>query len=140
MATILTLEVTTPRGLALRTETDYVQAPSVEGELGVLPNHLPVLAAIRCGLLKYKSGGQVQVAAVGPGFLQAEPDRVVLLSDLFATPEKIDVDATKQELVDANEALKTFGERHEGAEYDELKRNIDWAQAKLDAVAEAGKN
>ena len=33
MATILTLEVTTPRGLALRTETDYVQAPSVEGEL-----------------------------------------------------------------------------------------------------------
>jgi F-type H+-transporting ATPase subunit epsilon len=139
MATILTLEVTTPRGLALRTEADYVQAPSVQGELGVLPNHLPVLAAIQCGLLKYKSGGKVQVAAVGPGFLEAEPDRVVVLSDLFATPEKIDVDATKQELATANEALKKFGERHEGAEYDELKRNIDWAQAKLDAVAEAAK-
>jgi F-type H+-transporting ATPase subunit epsilon len=139
MATILTLEVTTPRGLALRTEADYVQAPSVQGELGVLPNHLPVLAAIQCGLIKYKSGGKVQVAAVGPGFLEAEPDRVVVLSDLFATPEKIDVDATKQELATANEALKKFGERHEGAEYDELKRNIDWAQAKLDAVAEAAK-
>lgn len=139
MATILTLEVTTPRGLALRTEADYVQAPSVQGELGVLPNHLPVLAAIQCGLIKYKSGGKVQVAAVGPGFLEAEPDRVVVLSDLFATPEKIDVDATKQELSTANEALKKFGERHEGAEYDELKRNIDWAQAKLDAVAEAAK-
>jgi F-type H+-transporting ATPase subunit epsilon len=139
MATILTLEVTTPRGLALRTEADYVQAPSVQGELGVLPNHLPVLAAIQCGLLKYKSGGKVQVAAVGPGFLEAEPDRVVVLSDLFATPEKVDVDATKQELATANEALKKFGERHEGAEYDELKRNIDWAQAKLDAVAEAAK-
>lgn len=139
MATILTLEVTTPRGLALRTEADYVQAPSVQGELGVLPNHLPVLAAIQCGLIKYKSGGKVQVAAVGPGFLEAEPDRVVVLSDLFATPEKIDVDATKQELANANEALKKFGERHEGAEYDELKRNIDWAQAKLDAVAEAAK-
>ncbi|MCU0671466.1 MAG: ATP synthase F1 subunit epsilon [Myxococcota bacterium] len=139
MATILTLEVTTPRGLALRTEADYVQAPSVQGELGVLPNHLPVLAAIQCGLLKYKSGGKVQVAAVGPGFLEAEPDRVVVLSDLFATPEKVDVDATKQELANANEALKKFGERHEGAEYDELKRNIDWAQAKLDAVAEAAK-
>lgn len=139
MATILTLEVTTPRGLALRTEADYVQAPSVQGELGVLPNHLPVLAALRCGLLKYKSGGKVQVAAVGPGFLEAEPDRVVVLSDLFTTPEKIDVDATKQELVNANDALKGFGERHEGAEYDELKRNIEWAQAKLDAVAEAAK-
>ena len=125
MATILTLEVTTPRGLALRTEADYVQAPSVQGELGVLPNHLPVLAAIQCGLLKYKSGGKVQVAAVGPGFLEAEPDRVVVLSDLFATPEKVDVDATKQELANANEALKKFGERHKGTEYDKLKRNID---------------
>ncbi len=139
MANILTLEITTPRGLALRTEADFVQAPSVEGELGVLPNHLPVLAAVRCGLVKYKSGGKVQVAAVGPGFLEAEPDRVVVLSDLFATPEKVDVEATRQELADANEALKKFGERHEGAEFDELQRNVDWAQAKLDAVAEAAK-
>ncbi len=139
MANILTLEITTPRGLALRTEADFVQAPSVEGELGVLPNHLPVLAAVRCGLVKYKTGGKVQVAAVGPGFLEAEPDRVVVLSDLFATPEKVDVEATRQELADANEALKKFGERHEGAEFDELQRNVDWAQAKLDAVAEAAK-
>lgn len=139
MANILTLEITTPRGLALRTEADFVQAPSVEGELGVLPNHLPVLAAVRCGLVKYKSGGKVQVAAVGPGFLEAEPDRVVVLSDLFATPEKVDVEATRQELADANEALKKFDERHEGAKFDELQRNVDWAQAKLDAVAEAAK-
>ena len=137
MATILQLEVTTPRGLALKAEAEYVQAPSVAGELGVLPNHLPVLAALRCGRLEYKSGGEVKVAAVGPGFLQAEPDRVLVLSDLFATPETIDADATKQELDAANEALRKFGERYEGPKYDELKRDVDWAQAKLDVVAVA---
>ncbi|MBX3247260.1 MAG: ATP synthase F1 subunit epsilon [Myxococcales bacterium] len=139
MATSLTLEVTTPRGRALQVEAESVQAPSVAGEVGVLPNHLPLLAALRCGLLKYRVGGKAQVAAVGPGFLEAAPDRVNVLSDLFTTPEKVDVEETKRELEDAVKALTAFGDRHEGTEYEELQRDIDWAQAKLDAAAEAAK-
>ncbi len=82
MATkLLTLEVTTPLGLALRTECEFVEAPSVQGEFGVFPGHLPVLAALRSGLLKYKSSGKVHVAALGPGFVEAEPGHVNVLSD-----------------------------------------------------------
>lgn len=135
MASILTLEVATPTGLALRTEAESVQAPSVKGEFGILPNHLPLLAALRPGLLKYKIGHDVHVAAIGPGFAQAEPDRVLLLTDLFALPKEIDKDEVEKELSDAVTALKAFGKNHEGAEYDELQRDIDWAQARLDAVA-----
>ncbi|MBW2375487.1 MAG: ATP synthase F1 subunit epsilon, partial [Deltaproteobacteria bacterium] len=46
----LQLDVVTPSGSVLSAQVDSVQAPSVEGEFGVLPNHLPLLAALKCGL------------------------------------------------------------------------------------------
>jgi F-type H+-transporting ATPase subunit epsilon len=86
---LLKLEVATPDGLALRTEAEMVTATSVEGEFGVLPGHLPLLAATRAGLLKYRVGGKEEVAAVGPGFVEALPDRVLLLTDAFVKPANI---------------------------------------------------
>lgn len=134
MAASLTLEVATPTGLALRTECESVEAPSVEGQLGLLPNHLPLLAALKSGVLKYKTEGKEHVVAIGPGFIEAEPDRVELLTDLFARPESIDVQAVKKELEAAEEELRKFPEAYEGPEYNELQRNVDWANARLVAV------
>jgi F-type H+-transporting ATPase subunit epsilon len=132
----LHLEVATPTGLKLALETESVQAPSVHGEFGVLPGHLPLLAALRCGLLKYVEGGKAKVAAVGPGFVEAGPDKVLLITDMFAAPESIDVDAARKDLAQAEGKLREFGERFEGPDYLELQRNIDWAQARIDARLE----
>lgn len=134
MADVLTLEVATPRGLALRTEAESVQAPSVQGELGILPGHLPLLAALQCGVLKYRTEGKEHVVAIGPGFIEAEPDRVELLTDLFARPEDIDVEQAKKDLTAAEDELRKFTDVYEGPEYAELQRNIDWARARLVAV------
>ena len=139
MAAIVTLEVTTPKGLVLHTEAEMVQANSVKGELGVLPGHLPLLAALKCGLVTWKVGSEQHIACMGPGFVEVEPDRVNVLTDLFAMPDQVDVEATKQELADAEKALQGFGERYEGAEYEELQRDVDWARAKLDCVEAADK-
>lgn len=140
MATVLTLEVATPTGLVLRTECDSVEAPSVEGQFGILPNHLPLLAALKSGVLRYRTEGKEHVVAIGPGFIEAEPDRVELLTDLFARPEAIDVEQVKRELAEAEEELKKFPEAYEGPEYNELQRNVDWAHARLIAaeIAERG--
>ncbi len=140
MADLLTLEVATPTGLALRTECDAVEAPSVEGQFGILPGHLPLLAALKCGLLRYRTEGKEHVVAIGPGFIEAEPDRVELLTDLFARPEDIDVDEAKKDLAKAEEELRKFPEVYEGPEYNELQRNVDWAQTRLIAaeIAERG--
>jgi len=132
---VVTLEVATPSGLALHTEASSVQAPSVRGEFGVLPGHLPLLAALHCGVLRYTSEGRQHVAAVGPGFVEAGPDKVLLLTDLFALPEDVDEKAVRVELEEAETALKRFPARYEGPEYVELQRDIDWAQARLDAHA-----
>ena len=129
----LQLDVVTPTGSVLSMQVDSVQAPSVEGEFGVLPNHLPLLAALKCGILVWEVGGKRNVAAIGPGFVEGGPDKVLLLTELYASPEQIKPDQVRKELAKAEEALKAFEELHEGPEFNELQRNIDWAHARLEA-------
>ena len=65
------LEIVTPKGKALVVSVDEVTAPSVQGEFGVLPGHLPVVAAIRTGIVTYRTGSESKRVAVGPGFAEA---------------------------------------------------------------------
>ncbi|HHH31182.1 MAG TPA: ATP synthase F1 subunit epsilon [Polyangiaceae bacterium] len=132
---LLTLEIATPLGLALQTECSSVAAPSVRGEFGVFPGHLPLLAALRSGVIKYKVGNQDLMAAVGPGFVEAGPERVLLLTDAFALPDDVDVDAVRDELTDAELRLKALTTEYAGAEYEEIVRDLQWAEARLELHA-----
>ena len=133
---LLTLEVATPLGLALRTEAESVQAPSVAGEFGVYAGHLPLLAALRPGVLRYRLSGKTYVAAVSAGFVEAEPDKVLLLTDQLALPSQIDEEAVRAELADAEKAAAAFDKTHDGAAWDELARRVGWCRARLEAKAE----
>lgn len=135
----LTLEVATPLGLVLKTEAQSVAAPSVHGEFGVFAGHLPLLAAVKPGLLKYRIGQKDHVAAVSAGFVEAGPTKVLLLTDQFAQPKDIDEAAVKAELADAEKALVAFKERYEGNQYEELQRKVDWCNAQLMAKAASDK-
>jgi F-type H+-transporting ATPase subunit epsilon len=129
----LSLEVATPDGLALKTEADIVTAPSVEGEFGVLPGHLPLLAATRAGLLKYRVSGHEHVAAIGPGFVEARPDRVLVLTDAFVSPASIDRQAAEQDLAEAEHAIAELKGPLDAPEHQEAQRDLDWARARVDA-------
>lgn len=131
---LLTLEVATPVGLALQTECESIAAPSVEGEFGVFPGHLPLLAALRSGVVKYVVGGKDMLAAVGPGFVEAGPDKVLLLTDTFALPEDVDADRVRDELAAAEERLGDLETEYTGPEYEEIERDIEWAHARLALV------
>lgn len=131
----LTLEVATPLGLVLKTEAQSVAAPSVNGEFGVFAGHLPLLAAVKPGLLKYKTGGKDLVAAVSAGFVEAGPTKVLLLTDQFALPKDIVEADVKAELAAAEKELAAFKDRYEGNQYEELQRKIDWCNAQLLAKA-----
>ncbi len=131
----LSLEVATPLGLVLKTEVESVAAPSVHGEFGVFAGHLPLLAAVRPGLLKYKASGKESVAAVSAGFIEAGPAKVLLLTDQFALPKDIDEGAVRSELEAAEAALAGFKEEHQGTRYEELSRRVEWCHARLLAKA-----
>ncbi len=136
---VLTLEVATPLGLVLNAKVDSVQAPSVNGEFGVLPGHLPLLAAMKPGVMRYRVGNQQSVAAVSAGFVEAGTDKVLMLTDAYLAPKDIDEAAAQNDLERAKADLAGFGQEYEGREFEELQRRVDWAQARLDAKAEGAR-
>src|SRR5687768_14111239 len=133
-ASVLTLEIATPRGLVLSTQCESIAAPSVEGEFGVFPGHLPLLAALRAGVVKYRVGGQDLLAAVGPGFVEAGPEKVLLLTDRFARPEDVDANKVRDQLAEAEARLAGLETEYEGHDYEEIERAIAWAHAQLAIV------
>jgi F-type H+-transporting ATPase subunit epsilon len=102
------LEIVTPRGRALAAQVDEVTAPSVSGEFGVLPGHLPLLAALRTGIVTYRQGSDTKRCAVGAGFAEAGPDRLVMLTDEYAERESVDPVLVRKELAEVEEKLRKF--------------------------------
>lgn len=105
MADKIELEVVTPRGRALSVSVDEVTAPSVEGEFGVLPGHLPLLAALRTGIVTYRQGSETTRCAVGPGFAEAGPDKLVILTDEYAERAQIDPVVVRKDLAEVEKEL-----------------------------------
>ena len=106
MADKIALEIVTPKGRALTASVDEVTAPSVNGEFGVLPGHLPLLAALRTGIVTYRQGGETKRCAVGAGFAEAGPDRLVILTDEFTEREQIDPVLVRKALAEAQQDLQ----------------------------------
>ena len=105
MAEKIQLEIVTPRGRALQTSVDEVTAPSVQGEFGVLPGHIPLLAALRTGIVTYRQGSETKRCAVGTGFAEAGPDKLVILTDEYAERAQIDPVVVRKELAEVQQEL-----------------------------------
>lgn len=128
----ITLEIVTPKGLALREEVDSVAAPSVEGEFGVLPGHLPVLAALRTGVVTYQKGSDEKRVAVADGFVEVSNDRALLLTDKFTTKDEIDVVRVRLDLKDADEQLDRYAGTPGSPEWQQMVASETWAATQLE--------
>ncbi|TAK34277.1 MAG: F0F1 ATP synthase subunit epsilon [Chloroflexota bacterium] len=87
----LNLDIVTAERVVFSQEVDSVVAPGVEGELGILPRHAPLLTALKLGELRIKTGGEEIQMAIGGGFLEVMPDKVVVLADSAERADEIDV-------------------------------------------------
>src|SRR5262252_5683433 len=132
MADKITLEVVTPRGSALREEVDEVTAPSVSGEFGVLPGHLPLLAALRTGIVTFHKGSAETRLAVGEGFVEVKDDRALLLTDKVARREEIDPVKVRLELKEVEEKLAQYAGAPRSPEWQALVSRELWAAAQLE--------
>jgi F-type H+-transporting ATPase subunit epsilon len=106
MADKISLEIVTPKKRALAASVDEVTAPSVQGEFGVLPGHLPILAALRTGIVTYREGGETKRCAVGAGFAEAGPDRMIILTDEYTDRDGIDPVLVRKELAEVQQQLQ----------------------------------
>src|SRR3954470_21714000 len=77
----LTLEIVTPDARVYSDTIDTVVIPTVEGEVGILPGHIPLLAQVEHGELRVTKGAATTLLAVGGGFVEVEGDRVHVLAE-----------------------------------------------------------
>lgn len=87
----LQLEIVTPDRVVLRQEVDYVSLPGVEGDFGVLPDHIPYFAALRTACMHYEADGKTIWACLTGGFAEVADNRVQVLADTAELAEEIDV-------------------------------------------------
>src|SRR5512135_3412299 len=87
------LVIVTPERNLVSQEVDEVTLPGVEGYLGILPGHTPLLTSLNIGEIKYRHGSTVKYLFVSWGFVEVLPDRVTILADVAEPSEDIDVAA-----------------------------------------------
>lgn len=102
----LTLEIVTPEALVYNDTIDAVVIPTVEGDIGILPGHIPLLTQIEQGELQVSKGTATHWLAVGGGFVQIDGDVVRVLAEQAITEEKIDEAAVENAMKRAEEKLK----------------------------------
>ena len=92
----LQLEIVTPERLAYSDEVDMVLVPGIEGELGILPHHTPLVSLLGVGELKIRKGGDEESFAIAGGFLQVRPDKVVVMAETAEIGTEIDLERAQQ--------------------------------------------
>ena len=102
----LTLEIVTPEAKVYSDTVDSVVIPTVQGEIGVLPGHIPLLTQIELGELRVLKGSEVHWLAISGGFAQIDGDRVRILAEHAITEEKIDETAVETAMKRAEQEIE----------------------------------
>ncbi|HEY2139264.1 MAG TPA: ATP synthase F1 subunit epsilon [Chthoniobacterales bacterium] len=105
MAT-LRLEIVTPEMTAYSEDVEMVTLPGSEGELGVYPNHVPLLTTLNPGELRVLKGGRESFLAIGEGFVEITGSSVSVLTDMALEPAVIDESAAEAAVARAQAAMK----------------------------------
>jgi F-type H+-transporting ATPase subunit epsilon len=84
------LDIVTAERSVYSDDVAMVIATGVEGQLGILPQHAPLMTILKPGELRIKRGGEEILLAISGGFLEVRPDRVVVLADTAERAEDID--------------------------------------------------
>jgi F-type H+-transporting ATPase subunit epsilon len=102
----LKIDIVTAERVVYTAEADIVIAPGVEGQLGILPHHAPLMTILQAGELVVRKGGEEESLAISGGFLEVRPDRVIVLADQAERAEEIDASRAEAARKRAEERLK----------------------------------
>jgi len=106
MAGTLKLEIVTPEKTAYSEDVEMVTLPGSEGELGVYPNHVPLLTTLNPGELRVLKGGKELFLAIGEGFVEVTGTSVSVLTDMALDVTAIDESAAEEAVARARAAMK----------------------------------
>lgn len=101
------LRIITPERLFYEKQVEMVEFNTTEGEIGVLPGHIPLTVIVKPGILDITESEGDKVAALHAGFAEILPDRVTILAEIIEWPEEIDVDRAQAAKERAEERLRS---------------------------------
>lgn len=126
----LILEIVTPEALVYSDTIDTVVIPTVEGEIGILPGHLPLLTQVADGELRVTKNGQTVSLVIGDGFAEVTGDKVSILAENAIEESKIDERAVEKAMQRAQDELKGRSDM-DPAEVERLEGFVRFAVAQL---------
>ncbi len=131
----LTINMMTPKKDVMHGDVDQVTAPSIMGEVGILPDHLPLLATLEAGPVGLFKAGDVEYFAVSGGFVEVNDNVVTILADSAEAAAELDPERSARALKDAEQQLKTLDATL--PEYAEQMARCKRAQVRLEVAATA---
>ena len=127
---MLKLEIVTPEKRVVDETVDSVTVPTLSGEAGILPNHAPLISALKPGILSFTNKGATERLAVAGGFVEVSSDMVSVLTDVAETTADINIEAARAEREAAEKALAANSTK--AVEETEVFRDeLDLANARL---------
>ena len=135
LPTFLGVNLVTPRGVVAHAETDAITAPGELGEFELLPGHVPMLTALRPGVLTIGEKTRARYA-VSDGYLRIDFDGAVeILVEKAVPAADVDVEAAKKDLRAAEAELAKWDDKPTDGDWKNLMHRVQWAQACLDVKA-----
>ena len=132
----IAIDILTPERRVLQAQADSVVIPSVDGELGILAGHTPLVAQLQPGEIRMRSGDDTQIFAVSGGFVEVQNNHVVILAETAEMSHEIDAERARQSAERAKAALRASAP---GVDVAQAEAALHRALARLRAVDAAGR-
>ena len=133
MADTFQLEIVTPEKLVVKETASEAQIPGLNGYLGILPGHAPLITELSVGVITYKAEGEAHTLSVAWGFAEVLPDKVTILAETAERPEEIDVARAQKAKERAEERLKS---NNPDVDYDRAEGALQRAETRLKVATE----
>lgn len=127
------VEIVSQDRMVYEGDADIVVAPGVEGQMGILPNHSPLLSTLSYGILTVRRQNDEQVFAISGGVIEVQPDLITVLADAAESVEEIDV-ARAEEAKKRAEEFLTQGPPPDTDSYLAMEAALRRSNLRLEAV------
>ena len=133
MSDTFQLEIVTPAKLVVKDVAEEAQIPGLDGYLGILPGHAPLITELKVGIISYRANGSTHTLSVAWGFAEVLPDKVTILAETCELPEEIDPERARKAKARAEERLKS---NNPEIDYDRAEDALQRAETRIKVASE----
>ena len=127
---MLRCEIVTQERTVYSEDVDLVSLPGIEGRMGILPNHTPLLTVLQFGEVYIKRGGEEEYFAVGGGIAEVQPDKVIILADAADRLSEINLKKAETARAEAQKIMEE-GIPEDPEKYRMIEQQLRLAQLQL---------